>query len=71
MGEDGLEENMTPPERYLYELIKKSGEVATSNLPPKMMGALPQLVKKGLVEVYKKQTTIWSTKKRKFVRVKT
>jgi len=61
---------MAPSERRLYEFIKRSGEVMTTNLPPKMMGALPQLIKKGLIEVYKKPTTIWSDKKRKFVRAK-
>ncbi|RJS93419.1 hypothetical protein CW705_01720 [Candidatus Bathyarchaeota archaeon] len=65
-----MEENLTPTEKNLYEFIRKSGEVMTSNLPPKMMGALPQLIRKGLVEIYKKQTTPWSTKKKKFVRVK-
>jgi len=65
-----LEESLTPTERNLYEFIKKSGEVMTSNLPSKMMGALPQLIRKGIVEVYKKQTTPWSTKKKKFVRIK-
>jgi len=61
---------MAPSERNLYEFIKKSGEVMTTNLPPKMMGALPQLIKKGLVEIYKKQTTPWTRKKKKFVRAK-
>ena len=65
-----LEESLTPTEKNLYEFIKKSGEVMTSNLPSKMMGALPQLIRKGIVEVYKKQTTPWSTKKKKFVRIK-
>jgi len=65
-----LEVDMTPSERRLYEFIKRSEEVMTTNLPPKMMGALPQLIKKGLIEVYKKPTTIWSDKKRKFVRAK-
>jgi len=61
---------MAPSERDLYEFIKRSGEVMTSNLPSRMMGALPQLVKKGLVEIYKKPTTLWSAKKKKFVRAK-
>ena len=65
-----MENALTPSERSLYEFIKKSGEVMTTNLPPKMMGALPRLVKKGLVEIYKKPTTIWSNKKKKFVRAK-
>jgi len=66
-----LEEALTPLEMRLYELIKKSGEVMTTNLPPKMMGALPQLAKKGLVEIYKRPTTPWTNKKKKFVRAKT
>ncbi|RJS86519.1 hypothetical protein CW704_05450 [Candidatus Bathyarchaeota archaeon] len=65
-----MEDYMAPSERHLYEFIKRSGEVMTSNLPPRMMGALPQLVKKGLVEIYKKPTELWSAKKRKFVRAK-
>ena len=65
-----MEDNMAPSERDLYEFIKRSGEVMTSNLPSRMMGALPQLVKKGLVEIYKKPTTLWSAKKKKFVRAK-
>jgi len=65
-----LENVLSSSERNLYEFIKKSGEVMTTNLPPKMMGALPRLVRKGLVEIYKKPTTIWSNKKKKFVRAK-
>ena len=69
-GKDGLENVLTSSERNLYEFIKKSGEVMTTNLPPKMMGAIPQLVKKGFLEIYKKPTMLWSDKKRKFVRAK-
>jgi len=65
-----LENALSPSERNLYEFIRKSGEVMTTNLPPRMMGALPHLIRKGLIEVYKKPTTIWSSKKRKFVRAK-
>jgi len=65
-----LEDSLTPLEMRLYELIKRAGEVMTSNLPPKMMGALPRLAEKGLVEIYKRPTTPWSNKKKKFVRAK-
>jgi len=63
-------EILTPTEKTLYEYIKKSGEVMTTNLPPKMTGALPMLIKKGFVEIYKKQTEPWSKKKKRFVRIK-
>lgn len=67
---DSLEIALAPSERDLYEFIRRHGEVMTSNLPPKMMGALPRLIKRGLVVIYKKPTMPWSEKKRKFVAVK-
>ena len=66
-----MKEDMSPTEIQLYEYLKKAGEVSTSNIPRRLMGALPNLIRKGLVEVYKKQTILWSAKKTKFVRVKT
>ena len=68
MGANGLK-NMSPSERQLYEYIKRVEEIMVSNIPSRMMGALPHLIRKGLVEVYKKQTVPWSPKKKKFVRV--
>ena len=69
MGANGLKD-MSPSERQLYEYIKRAEEIMVSNIPPRMMGALPHLIRKGLVEVYKKQTVPWSSKKKKFVRVR-
>jgi len=63
-----VEEDLTPLERRVYELIKKSGDILTTNVPPEMRGAVPRLVDKGLVEVYKRPTSPWSPKKRKFLR---
>lgn len=65
-----LSEGLTEFEKEVYSFIKERGEVLTSNMPPKMMGAVPHLKNRGLVEVYKKLTTHWGSKKRKFVRVK-
>ncbi|MFQ6080845.1 MAG: hypothetical protein ACE5OW_04150 [Candidatus Bathyarchaeia archaeon] len=64
-------EDLTELERKTYEFIKEAGEIQPKNLPnPRMMGAVPNLKAKGLVEVFRKYTT-WSRKrKRKFVRVK-
>ena len=64
---DRLEVALSPSERELYEFIRRRGEVMTSDLPPRMMGALPRLIRRGLVAVYKKRTMPWSGKKRKFV----
>jgi hypothetical protein len=42
----------------------------TTNLPTQMSGAIPNLKKKGVVDVFKKRTSRWAPKKRKFVRVR-
>ncbi len=65
-----VSEGLTKIEREVYELIKRSGEVMTTSVPSKLRGAIPNLVKKGLVEVYEKHTSSWSPKKRKFLRVR-
>lgn len=64
------EEDLTTFERKVYEFIRRSGELLTTNIPLKMRGAVPNLVGKGLVEVYKRRTSLWSSKKRKFLRAK-
>ena len=62
--------NLTRFEREVYEFIKKRGEIKTSDIPPKMGGAIPNLIRKGLIEIYKRETSLWRSKKSKFVRVK-
>jgi hypothetical protein len=58
-------------EREVYEFIKERVEVQTNNMPSRMMGALPKLRNKGLVKLFKRNTSLWSSKKKKFVAVKT
>ena len=65
-----MSEELTEFEREVYNFIKEQGETPTSSIPPRMMGAIPTLKNKGLVEVYKKHTSPWSSKKRKFVKAK-
>lgn len=62
--------NLTRFEREVYEFIKKRREIKTSDIPSKMGGAIPNLIRKGLIEVYKRETSLWGSKKSKFVRVK-
>jgi hypothetical protein len=66
-----LSEDLTPFEEEVYELIKKSTELLTTDVPSRMSGAVPHLIGKGLVEVYKKRTSPWSSQKRKYLRAKT
>lgn len=64
-----LSKGLTEFEKEVHRFIKERGELLTSNIPQKMMGAVPHLKNRRLVEVYKKLTTPWGSKKRKFVRV--
>lgn len=59
---------LTDFEREVYEFIRKHGALLTTNIPAKMRGAIPNLKNKGLVEVFKRRTSLWSSKKRKFVK---
>jgi hypothetical protein len=62
--------DLTRFEREVYELIKRSGEIITTDVPDKLGGAIPNLVNKGQVEVYKRRTSQWNQKERKFLRVR-
>ena len=62
--------DLTALEREAYELIKRSGEMMTTNVPSTMRGVIPGLVNRGLVEVYKRFTSQRKRRKRKFLRVK-
>jgi len=64
-----LSDRLTDFEEEVYLFIKDHGEVLISNLPHRMMGAIPNLNNKGLIEVNKKRVTPWASKKRKYVRV--
>jgi len=62
---------LTEIEQETYNYIKAVGEIQTSNLPNKRMcGAIPNLKNMGLVEVFRKYTSFFKTKKKKFVRIK-
>ncbi len=62
--------DLTALEKEAYELIKRSGELMTINVPSAMRGAIPGLVNKGLVEVVKRFTSPRKRRKRKFLRVR-
>lgn len=63
--------DLTELERKAYEIIREAGEIQPKNLPElRMMGAVGNLKAKGLVEVFKKYTSRYRRRKKKFVRVK-
>jgi DNA-binding PadR family transcriptional regulator len=64
-------EKLSKNERETYEFIRDSGEIMTRNLPNRsMFGVISSLKNKGLVEVYKKYTSNFRRKKKKFVRIR-
>jgi hypothetical protein len=64
-----LSKGLTEFEKKVCSFVKERGEVLICNIPSRMMGAVPSLKNRGLVEVYEKLTIPWASKKRSFVRV--
>jgi hypothetical protein len=61
---------LTPLEKEVFELIKRTGEIMTTSVPSRIRGVIPSLVNKDLIEVVKRRTSQWKSKKKKFLRVK-
>ncbi|MEJ2281498.1 MAG: hypothetical protein P8X97_06260 [Candidatus Bathyarchaeota archaeon] len=59
---------LTEFENKVFELIKNQGELQISNIPKRMLGAIPNLKNAGLVKTFKKPTTKWASKKHTFVK---
>jgi predicted flap endonuclease-1-like 5' DNA nuclease len=58
-----------PIEKEIYELIKRTGEIMTVQIPSGKAGAIPSLIDKGLIEVFKRKTSPWKESKNKFVKL--
>jgi uncharacterized membrane protein len=56
---------LTEFEKTVYDFIKGHGEILTSNIPTRISGAIPSLENKGVIEVFKKNTSSWISKKKK------
>ena len=63
-------ESLSQVERAVYELILRAGDLMAKDVPYKMAGVIPSLVKKGLVEAYSRHATPGSRKKQTFLKVK-
>ena len=61
---------LTEFEQVVYDFVKAHEAILTSNIPRRMRGAIPDLKNKGVIEVFKKRTSRWASKKRKFVKVR-
>jgi hypothetical protein len=64
-------ENLSKIEKKTYDFIREAGDIQTRNLPDKrMVGAVASLKNKGVVEIYKRYTSTYRRKKKKFVKVR-
>ena len=63
-------DSLTRVEREVYELVLRAGELMAKDIPLKKAGVVPSLVRKGLLEVYKKHASPTSPKKLKYLRLK-
>ena len=63
-------ESLSQIERAVYELILRAGDLTAKDVPVKMAGVIPSLVKKGLVEAYRMPATPGSRKKQTFLKAK-
>lgn len=60
---------LTEFEKKVFDLIKGQGEIQISDMPMRMLGAIPKLKNNGLIETFRKPTTPWASKKHTFVKV--
>jgi hypothetical protein len=63
-----LSKKLTVFEKQVYDFIKEQEEVLISSIPLRMKGAIPKLKNVGLIEIYRKYTVPWASKKQKFVK---
>lgn len=63
-------EGLTEIEREVYDLILRASDLMAKDVPFKLAGVIPSLVRKELVEVYKRPASSGSRKKQKFLRAK-
>jgi hypothetical protein len=65
-----MTEELTEFEKKVADFLAGRGEVLTSNMPAQMSGALPNLKRKGVVDIFKRRTSRRAPKKRTFVRLR-
>ena len=64
-----VELELSPAEQKVYDLVC-NGDIMCKQLSQWESGAVPNLINKGLVEVYKRYSSNKKTKKLKYIRLK-
>jgi len=59
--------DLSPAERRVYEMVCQ-GDVMCKDVPRMDSGAIPSLISKGLVEVYKRRVSPFRDKRHKYLR---
>lgn len=65
-----MSKELPEAEREALELIKSRGVMMAKQMPRELSGAIPSLVRKGFVEVFKRRVSPFSDKKAKYIRPK-
>jgi uncharacterized membrane protein len=65
-----MAEELPTVEKQAYEFIEARGVVTTKQMPRALSGAVTQLERKGLVEIFKRRISPFSNKKAKHIRIK-
>ncbi len=63
-------EGLTDFEKKVYQFFLEKGEISLHDIPRRMMGAIPKLKRRGLIDIIKKTPNPWTLKKHKFIIVK-
>ncbi len=69
-GAESVLESLSQVDRAVYELILRAGDLMAKDVPLKMAGVIPSLMKKGLVEASRRHATPGSKKKQTFLKAK-
>jgi len=59
--------DLSPAERRVYEMVCQ-GDVMCKDVPRMDSGAIPSLISKGIVEVYKRRVSPFRDKRHKYLR---
>ena len=65
-----MSRKLTEFEKKVYDFIKEHDEMIVSNVPKNMSGAIPNLINAGLLETFRKLTSLWASKKKTFVKAR-
>jgi hypothetical protein len=68
LGGSSISRKLTDFEKKVCNFVKAYDGMIVSNVPKNMSGEIPNLKNAGLVKIFRKSMTGWSSKKKTFVK---